>query len=161
MSANIPIVEQIMLNILDTLGDVTTANRYSVTLDVQRASIKGNVDNPELITCVVHSDDATINSEGGTVQSGTFVDKPFLLKIAAYEGEDSEYPVRQTLEMAASDATRALRMDRSRGSVAGVYNTTISEPSFRTPGETQGGADECVLTVTVSYRRTLDDRESA
>lgn len=161
MAANIPIVEQIMLNILETLEDVSTANRYSVTLYVQRANPQGNVDDPSRVTCIVFSDDASITTEGGTVQSGAFIDKPFQLKLAAYEGEDSEYPARQTLEMAASDITRALRLDRSRGSVAGVYNTSIGEPAFRVPGESKGGADECVMTVTVSYRRSIDDREVA
>lgn len=155
-----PLVIQIRDDIVTTL---VNSNGDLVTLDVQLDTARGNVDDPMQVTCVVAMEDEAVVDEGsGTTQSGSFVDSPFKLELTAYNSNDSENDSpndpRTTLETAYRQVFQALRQDRSRGSIAGVWNTIIDKAVFFPKGD--GGSMTCVVPVVVKRIHSLNDPDS-
>ncbi len=158
-----PLVIQIRDDIVSTLAAVMTANGNPVTLNVQLDTPRGNIDDPAQVTCVVAMEDEAVVDEGsGTTQSGSMVDTPFKLEMTAYSSNDAENDSpndpRTTLETAYGEVFRALREDRSRGGISGVYNTVIDKPVFFPKGD--GGSMTCVAPVVVKRIHSLNDPDS-
>ncbi len=139
-----PASEMISLNVLATLGGVSTAAGYKVSLKVERAMRPPQT--PERLLAVIYEgDDQPAPDEEVPIGMAGWV-RPYAVLIWAMGSEASAEPYDVLVNLARADVERALMQDHTRGGFA--RNTTLGPPSkIEDPNEPVG----VIVTFDVLY----------
>ena len=148
------IIEQIAVELLTTLGGVTTGAGYGQTLSVSRPKKKPfePLNNKALLYQTGWTKDEE-NAPAGRYQWWAH----FSLEVYCMPNDTDTTAIDTYLNSIAADVAKALRVDYQRSNKA--IDTIIEEPSFFV--HVNSGFDGAMCNFSVRYRTLQDDPFSA
>lgn len=154
----LPIIQQIIADLVTTIEGVTTGNGYEISVDsVYRPATIGDFDRTPAGNYVVQllQDDPLPNPDNGFSGNPPRVawDQPIQLDLIYRPSDDDTDPMQQVLDVFEAEIIKAVMADPQRNDLA--IDTNLS-PSVWWTDKEDGTAGKS-LVVTIEYRHQEND----
>lgn len=156
MACSTPVVEQIAVNILETISNVKVANGYNYDLIVQRSKKKEQ--SPEHLKCIIYQGDETAEQIKEPGRSNRW--QAFFAFCYIMPREDDEISPDTYINVVKSDIMKALLVDTYRGVDCDnnrLAHLTEIEECITLHDDSNGEILGFVLPFKVKYRTSLQN----
>jgi hypothetical protein len=146
----LPIIEQIAANILDTISGITEAAGFNYTLTAERHLKSGNI--REHLKAVIYQEDP--EPQPDRVYFTKEWIQPFVVGVYISPPETDLTPMDQYKNIIAADVTKAIMADIYRGGLA-LRTTIRAYASFATENNEEW--EGIAIAIAVQYRTVETD----
>ncbi len=152
---NLPILERIALNLIDTLKGISVQAGYLNDVQVQRMNLKRGTSYRDRMILVMTGSAERLDDQ----ESVGFLhwEQSFLLTCFVQESDQSQMSLDERVNAIRADVERAVMLDYTRGGYA--LDTDLGD-IIRMPVEAGTGMSGVVIEVLVQYRTSRLDPTS-